>query len=88
MGPKVIPVPSVRHLRLRHALGADGCDCGPRVGMNARNFEPDQLGTVRIRRLECAVTETYLDYGKARSRVGSPVRAASLTVPNSPCSAR
>lgn len=34
---------------------------GPRVGINARNFEPDQLGTVRIRRLDGAVTETYLD---------------------------
>jgi hypothetical protein len=36
-------------------------DRGPRVGINARNFEPDQLGTVRIRRLDGAVTETYLD---------------------------
>jgi hypothetical protein len=31
------------------------------MGVNARNFEPDQLGAVRIRRLDGAVTEEYLD---------------------------
>ena len=34
---------------------------GPRIGVNARNFEPAQLGAVRIRRLDGAVTEKYLD---------------------------
>jgi hypothetical protein len=34
---------------------------GPRIGVNARNFEPDQLGVMRIRRLDGAVTEKYLD---------------------------
>ena len=34
---------------------------GRRVGVNARNFEPEQLGDVRIRRLDGAVTEEYLD---------------------------
>jgi len=34
---------------------------GPRMGVNARNFEPAQLGAVRIRRLDGAVTEKYLD---------------------------
>jgi hypothetical protein len=32
-----------------------------RVGVNARNFHPDQLGAVRIRRLDGAETEEYLD---------------------------
>jgi hypothetical protein len=36
-------------------------DRGDRVGVNARNFEPDQLGATRIRRLDGAVTEKYLD---------------------------
>jgi hypothetical protein len=31
------------------------------MGVNARNFQPDQLGAVRIRRLDGAVTEEYLD---------------------------
>jgi hypothetical protein len=34
---------------------------GDRVGINARNFEPDQIGAVRIRRLDGAVKEEYLD---------------------------
>lgn len=34
---------------------------GDRVGINARNFEPEQLGPVRIRRLDGSNTETYLD---------------------------
>jgi hypothetical protein len=34
---------------------------GCRIGINARNFEPKQLGPVRIRRLDGAVTEEYLD---------------------------
>jgi hypothetical protein len=34
---------------------------GPRMGVNARNFEPAQLGAVRVRRLDGAVTEQYLD---------------------------
>jgi hypothetical protein len=34
---------------------------GPRVGINARNFLPEQLGPVRVRRLDGAVTEKYLD---------------------------
>lgn len=34
---------------------------GKRMGVNARNFDPDQLGEVRIRRLDGAVTEEYLD---------------------------
>jgi hypothetical protein len=34
---------------------------GPRVGVNARNFEPSQIGNVRIRRLDGADTEKYLD---------------------------
>ncbi len=34
---------------------------GPRIGVNARNFEPAQLGVVRIRRLDGAATEKYLD---------------------------
>jgi hypothetical protein len=31
------------------------------MGVNARNFEPLQLGNVRIRRLDGAGTEKYLD---------------------------
>lgn len=49
-----------------------GCGCvthwepvdparGPRVGINALAFEPGQLGDDRIRRLDGAVTEEYLD---------------------------
>jgi len=34
---------------------------GPRMGVNARIFEPEQLGSVRIRRLDGAITEEYLD---------------------------
>jgi hypothetical protein len=34
---------------------------GSRVGVNARNFDPLQLGPLRIRRLDGAVTERYLD---------------------------
>lgn len=34
---------------------------GCRIGINARNFESAQLGPVRIRRLDGAVTEEYLD---------------------------
>jgi len=34
---------------------------GARMGVNERNFEPYQLGAVRIRRLDGAVTEEYLD---------------------------
>lgn len=36
-------------------------DGGSRMGVNARNFEPSALGDVRIRRLDGAVTEKYLD---------------------------
>ena len=32
-----------------------------RMGVNARMFEPEQIGPVRIRRLDGAVTERYLD---------------------------
>jgi hypothetical protein len=31
------------------------------MGVNVRNFEPAQLSGVRIRRLDGAVTEKYLD---------------------------
>jgi hypothetical protein len=31
------------------------------MGVNARNFEPAQLGQVRMRRLDGALTEKYLD---------------------------
>lgn len=34
---------------------------GDRMGINARNFEPAKLGDVRIRRLDGAGTEQYLD---------------------------
>jgi hypothetical protein len=34
---------------------------GSRMGVNARNFEPAQLGQVRMRRLDGALTEKYLD---------------------------
>ena len=34
---------------------------GSRVGINARNFDPLQLGALRIRRLDGALTEKYLD---------------------------
>jgi hypothetical protein len=34
---------------------------GSRMGINARNFKPEQLGAARIRRLDGAVTEQYLD---------------------------
>lgn len=34
---------------------------GPRIGVNARLFEPEQLGPLRIRRLDGSVTEEYLD---------------------------
>jgi hypothetical protein len=34
---------------------------GDRMGINARLFDPAQLGPVRIRRLDGAVTEQYLD---------------------------
>ncbi|MGY4830335.1 hypothetical protein ACVNIS_17320 [Sphaerotilaceae bacterium SBD11-9] len=32
-----------------------------RMAINARNFEPEQLGDVRIRRFDGAVSWTYLD---------------------------
>lgn len=32
-----------------------------RMGVNARNFEPEQLGALRIRRLDGAHSEQYLD---------------------------
>lgn len=35
---------------------------GSRMGVNARNFSPEQLGPVRIRRLDGAVTEDYIDW--------------------------
>jgi hypothetical protein len=34
---------------------------GSRMGVNARNFEPGALGSVRIRRLDGASTWKYLD---------------------------
>jgi hypothetical protein len=34
---------------------------GDRMGVNARNFEPSQLGDARLRRLDGAETEQYLD---------------------------
>lgn len=34
---------------------------GSRVGVNARNFEPNALGPIRIRRLDGASTWKYLD---------------------------
>jgi hypothetical protein len=34
---------------------------GSRMGVNARNFEPSLLGSVRIRRLDGASTWKYLD---------------------------
>ena len=33
---------------------------GTRMGVNARNFAPEQLGPVRIRLLDGAVTESYV----------------------------
>ena len=33
---------------------------GHRMGVNARNFAPEQLGPVRIRLLDGAVTEKYI----------------------------
>jgi hypothetical protein len=57
---------SLRFVRCNHC----GCithwepavpERGNRVGINARNFEPEQLGPARIRRLDGAVTEKYLD---------------------------
>jgi hypothetical protein len=33
---------------------------GSRMGVNARNFTPEQIGDVRIRLLDGAVTESYL----------------------------
>jgi hypothetical protein len=38
-----------------------GANRGERMGVNARNFDPAQLGAVRIRRLDGAVTGRYLD---------------------------
>jgi hypothetical protein len=32
-----------------------------RMGVNARNFDPAELGTVRVRRLDGAVTWKFLD---------------------------
>ncbi|TFW06801.1 GFA family protein [Oxalobacteraceae bacterium OM1] len=32
----------------------------PRMGVNVRNFEPEQIGPVRIRLLDGAVTEQYV----------------------------
>ena len=41
---------------------------GKRMGVNARNFEPEQLGPVRIRLLDGAVTEAYVaEYGAGNS---------------------
>lgn len=34
---------------------------GPRMGVNARNFDPAQLGAARIRWLDGALTEEYLE---------------------------
>jgi hypothetical protein len=32
-----------------------------RIGINARNFTPEQIGPARVRRLDGAVSEQYLD---------------------------
>lgn len=34
---------------------------GSKLGVNVRNFEPEQIGNVRIRRFDGADTWTYLD---------------------------
>jgi hypothetical protein len=58
--------------RMLRFVRCTGCGCvthwesleqgtGQRIGVNARNFDPAQLGAVRIRRLDGAVTEQYLD---------------------------
>jgi len=36
-------------------------DRDDRIGINARNFTPGQIGPARIRRLDGALTEEYLD---------------------------
>ena len=41
-----------------------------RVGVNARNFAPAQLGDFRIRRLDGAVTERYLDEDPSAAGAG------------------
>ncbi len=36
-------------------------EAGTRFGVNIRNFDPDAVGEVRLRRFDGAVTWTYLD---------------------------
>ncbi len=57
---------SLQFIRCRHC----GCvthwepivaDRGPRMGVNARNFDPAEIRDIRIRHLDGAVTERYLD---------------------------
>lgn len=50
---------------------------GPRMGVNARNFSPEQLGPVRIRLLDGAVTERYVGEILPPERSGAAVEAAS-----------
>jgi hypothetical protein len=44
-----------------HSLGANSPRGRCRMGVNARNFEPASLGSVRIRLLDGASTSKYLD---------------------------
>jgi hypothetical protein len=57
---------TIRTLRCRH------CGCvthweplepreGAKMGVNVRNFDPEQIGEVRLRRFDGADTWTYLD---------------------------
>ncbi|MYM67081.1 GFA family protein [Pseudoduganella sp. FT55W] len=57
---------TIRTLRCRHC----GCvthweplaaSAGTKFGINIRNFEPEQIGEVRLRRFDGAETWTYLD---------------------------
>jgi len=61
LGTEDAAVRSLHDVRLRHPWQAAVPERGPRMGVNARNFEPSQLGNVRIRWLDGAVTEKYLE---------------------------
>jgi len=42
------------------------------MGINARNFEPGDLGPVRIRALDGASTWKYLDQDRTPARIAIP----------------
>ena len=64
MGRSVDRVPPLPRLRLRDALGPVD-RARDRMGVNARLMPLDVLAVARVRKLDGAVTERYLDEGAA-----------------------